>query len=282
MLTVEGGDGMEELTQREKLLFERLPLAAMQLRTALGGIYFGARRLATPEERENDPELDRNAAVLYRSYYQLLRLAKDLESVELLGREEPLPRENLDLLVWLDEIIRECQVPFELKGVTLELLCSERYVITAVNKRWLEQAVWHLLSNALAACGKGGRVTVTLLAQRTHVLIKVADNGRGIPPEQQDMLRTWHLRPVTPEYLTGGLGIGLPVVHQVMKLHGGQMLLDSKEGAGTTVTLALPAERTSAVLHEPTIEYHGGFQRALVELAGALPAEAYLIKQLDQ
>lgn len=93
MLTVEGGDGMEELTQREKLLFDRLPLAAMQLRTALGGIYFGARRLATPEERENDPELDRNAAVLYRSYYQLLRLAKDLESVELLGREEPLPRE---------------------------------------------------------------------------------------------------------------------------------------------------------------------------------------------
>lgn len=91
MLTVEGGDGMEELTQREKLLFDRLPLAAMQLRTALGGIYFGARRLATPEERENDPELDRNAAVLYRSYYQLLRLAKDLESVELLGREEPLP-----------------------------------------------------------------------------------------------------------------------------------------------------------------------------------------------
>ena len=67
---------MEELTQREKLLFDRLPLAAMQLRTALGGIYFGARRLATPEERENDPELDRNAAVLYRSYYQLLRLAK--------------------------------------------------------------------------------------------------------------------------------------------------------------------------------------------------------------
>ena len=126
------------------------------------------------------------------------------------------------------------------------------------------------------------RVTVTLLAQRAHVLIKVTDNGRGIPPEQQDMLRTWHLRPVTPEYLTGGLGIGLPVVHQVMKLHGGQMLLDSKEGAGTTVTLALPAERTSAVLHEPAIEYHGGFQRALVELAGALPAEAYLIKQLDQ
>ena len=150
---------MEELTQREKLLFDRLPLAAMQLRTALGGIYFGARRLATPEERENDPELDRNAAVLYRSYYQLLRL----ESVELLGREEPLPRENLDLLVWLDEIIRECQVPFELKGVTLELLCSERYVITAVNKRWLEQAVWHLLSNALAACGKDIPLTVQVV-----------------------------------------------------------------------------------------------------------------------
>lgn len=273
---------MEELTPREKLLFERLPLAAMQLRTALGGIYFGARRLAAPEAREHDPELDKNAAVLYRSYYQLLRLAKDMESVELLGREEPLLRENLDLLVWLDEIIRECQVPFALKGVTLELVCREHYVIIAVNKRWLEQALWHLLANALEACGEGGRVKVTLLVQRPHVLIKVADNGCGIPAERQDMLRTWHLRPVTPEYLSGGLGIGLPVVQQVMKLHGGQLLLDSKVGAGTTVTLALPAERTTAVLHEPDIEYHGGFQRVLVELSGTLPVDAYLIRQLDQ
>ena len=136
-----------------------------------------------------------------------------------------------------------------------------------------------LVENAMDAGAT--RIEVEIMAGGTSFM-RVTDNGRGIPPEQQDMLRSWHLRPVTPEYLTGGLGIGLPVVQQVAKLHGGQMLLESKEGAGTTVTLVLPAERTSAALHEPTIEYHGGFQRALVELAGALPSEAYLIKQLDQ
>ena len=228
---------MEELTQREKLLFERLPLAAMQLRTALGGIYFGARRMATPEERENDPELDRNAAVLYRSYYQLLRLAKDLESVELLGREEPLPRENLDLLVWLDEIIRECQVPFELKGVTLELLCSERYVITAVNKRWLEQALWHLLSNALAACGKGGRVTVTLLAQRAHVLIKVKDTGIGIAKEHQERIFERFYRVDKSRKYQGGAGLGLSIASQITQSHKIKLSVTSDEKQGTEFTL---------------------------------------------
>ena len=152
-----------EQAQQEKVYMERLPLVAMQIRSALGNIYYGMQKLAPADERDEDPILDANAAMLYHGYFRLLRLAKNLESASMLNRKELLPTENTDLKVWLDEIIREAEVPFELKGVTLELLCSERYVITAVNKRWLEQAVWHLLSNALAACGKDIPLTVQVV-----------------------------------------------------------------------------------------------------------------------
>ena len=171
-------------------------------------------------------------------------------------------------------------VPFELKGVTLELLCSERYVITAVNKPLAGAGQRHLLSNALAACGKGGWVTVTLLAQSAPMCSSQADNGRGIPPEQQDMLRTWHLQPQTPEYLTGGLGIGLPVASGDEAPRRPDAA-GQQGGAGHHRNAGAPAEKaTSAVLHEPAIEYHGvASSGALVELAGALPhVEAYLIK----
>ena len=267
--------------QQEQVYLERLAMVAMQLRSALGNIYFGMQKLAPAAERDVDPELDRNASVLYHGYFRLLRLAKDLESAELLHRTEPLPTENMDLVVWLDEIVREAEVPFSLKSVTLEMVCDERYAITAANAAWLSQALWHLLSNALKACSPGGRVTVTLKVQRPYVLLKVTDDGCGIPPERQEVLHQWFLRPMTPELMAGGLGLGLPLARQVALLHGGQLLLDSRRDTGTTATIVLPMRRTEMVLGDEILDYTGGFQRVLLELSDALPNEAYLSKHLD-
>ena len=61
----------------------------------------------------------------------------------------------------------------------------------------------------------------------------------------------------------------------------GQLLLDSKVGQGTCVTLALPDHRTDAVLEEPRADYAGGFQPALLELADGLPFHAFQQVHLD-
>lgn len=268
--------------QQEQVYLERLAMVAMQIRSALGNIYFGMQKLAPAAERDVDPELDRNASVLYHGYFRLLRLANELESAELLTHTEMLPRQNMDLRVWLDEIIREAEVPFSLKGVSLEMVCDERYVITAGNEHWLGQALWQLLSNALKACSKGGRVTVTLQVQKPHALLKVTDDGCGIPAEQQEMLFNWHMRPMELDLLRGGLGIGLPLAHQVARLHGGQLLLNSQEGRGTCATIVLPMVRTNCAMADDILDYTGGFQRVLLELSDGLPHEAYGIKHLDE
>ena len=275
-------DVIMEQAQQEKVYMERLPLVAMQIRSALGNIYYGMQKLAPADERDEDPILDANAAMLYHGYFRLLRLAKNLESASMLNRKELLPTENTDLKVWLDEIIREAEVPFELKGVQLEMVCEERYAITAVNEPWLSQALWQLLSNALKACSAGGKVTVTLAVQKPHVLIKVKDTGCGIPADRQEMLFRWHMRPMTLDYVAGGVGLGLPLAHQIARLHGGQLLLNSREGQGTTATIALPMVRALGTLGENIEDYTGGFQRVLLELADALPDEAFLAKHLDE
>ena len=91
-----------EQAQQEKVYMERLPLVAMQIRSALGNIYYGMQKLAPADERDEDPILDANAAMLYHGYFRLLRLAKNLESASMLNRKELLPTENTDLKVWLD------------------------------------------------------------------------------------------------------------------------------------------------------------------------------------
>lgn len=77
-----------------------------------------------------------------------------------------------------------------------------------------------------------------------------------------------------------GLGLGLPLARQVAERHGGQLLLDSKVGQGTCVTLALPDHRTDAVLEEP-----GGLRRRLPAGAagagGRLPFHAFQQVHLD-
>lgn len=76
-----------EQAQQEKVYMERLPLVAMQIRSALGNIYYGMQKLAPADERDEDPILDANAAMLYHGYFRLLRLAKNLESASMLNRK---------------------------------------------------------------------------------------------------------------------------------------------------------------------------------------------------
>ena len=195
-----------EQAQQEKVYMERLPLVAMQIRSALGNIYYGMQKLAPADERDEDPILDANAAMLYHGYFRLLRLAKNLESASMLNRKELLPTENTDL----------------------------------------------------------------------------KDTGCGIPADRQEMLFRWHMRPMTLDYVAGGVGLGLPLAHQIARLHGGQLLLNSREGQGTTATIALPMVRALGTLGENIEDYTGGFQRVLLELADALPDEAFLAKHLDE
>ena len=229
-----------EQAQQEKVYMERLPLVAMQIRSALGNIYYGMQKLAPADERDEDPILDANAAMLYHGYFRLLRLAKKLWSASMLNHKELLPTENTDLKVWLDEIIREAEVPFELKGVQLEMVCEERYAITAVNEPWLSQALWQLLSNALKACSAGGKVTVTLAVQKPHVLIKVKDTGCGIPPQELARItEPFYMVDKSRAREQGGSGMGLALCARIAVLHGTTLQFASVPSQGTTVSFCL-------------------------------------------
>lgn len=264
-----------------ELLSETLPLVSAQMRIELSGIHMALERLAPPEQRDTDTALDENAALLEQSYYRLLRLAKNLEQASLLGQQTPFPTENTDLLVRLDELVRRAAPMFALRDVSLSLQCKERHCVVAANGLRLEQAIWHLLSNALNATPSGGEVSVSLSVTPQNVLLQVTDTGRGIRPEMQERLFDGYLQAERPLTLSCGFGLGLPVARQIALLHGGQLLLDSRDGQGTSVTLVLPHRRTNETLGHPVTDYTGGFQPELVELSDALPSQAFLIRHLN-
>ena len=267
---------------RERLLNEVLLHVAAHLRTALGGMHIAVSRLAPPERRDADAALDRDAALLNRNYYALLRLFNNLSNALMLLDDAPLTRENTDIVTWLDGLCRQASPLFALRKVALTFQCSAAHHGAAINRVCLEQAVWNLLSNALKFTAEGGAVTVSLRFERRQVLLAVADTGCGINAEDMEMVFDGYLHPERLAALPSGLGLGLPLCRRIAEGHGGRLVLNSRVGHGTTVTLALPDELAEDVVEDVAFDYTGGFQPALVGLADGLPFEAFLQKHSDE
>lgn len=265
-----------------RLLNEVLLHVSAQLRTALGGMHIAVSRLAPPERRDADAALDRDAALLNRNYYALLRLSNNLSNAPMLLDDAPLTRENTDIVTWLDGLCRQASPLFALRNVALTFQCSAAHHGAAINRVCLEQAVWNLLSNALKFTAEGGTVTVSLRFERRQVLLAVTDTGCGINAEDMEMVFDGYLHPERLAALPSGLGLGLPLCRRIAEGHGGRLVLNSRVGQGTTVTLALPDELAEDVVEDVAFDYTGGFQPALVGLADGLPFEAFLQKHSDE
>jgi signal transduction histidine kinase len=112
------------------------------------------------------------------------------------------------------------------------------------DKRRIKQVLINLLSNALKFTPAGGRVQVSARLTDTGLALAVADNGIGIAPEDiSTALERFGQVDSRLERKYEGSGLGLPLSKQLAELHGGELVLESAAGAGTTVTVHLPRER---------------------------------------
>jgi signal transduction histidine kinase len=101
----------------------------------------------------------------------------------------------------------------------------------------LRQALDNLVRNAIEATPSGGKVTILARTGAKGHAIEVTDTGSGIPAE--DLPRIFDLYFTTK---ADGTGIGLAVTQQIISAHGGTIEVDSKPGAGTRMTVRLPAD----------------------------------------
>ena len=129
------------------------------------------------------------------------------------------------------------------KGVRLVADLSPRLPTVAGDRDRLLQVVWNLLSNAVKFTGAGGRVTVTVAADRGLLRLSVADTGQGIAPEfLPQVFERFKQADSSSSRRHGGLGLGLALVRELVQLHGGSVSVDSDGiGLGSTFTVALPA-----------------------------------------
>jgi signal transduction histidine kinase len=140
-------------------------------------------------------------------------------------------------------------------GVALETRIAADLPPVALDEQQFRQALLNLLRNAREASPPGGRIHLEADPGETGVVVRVRDEGPGIPELARE--RMFDLFYTTKEH---GSGLGLPLTQQIVVAHGGHIRCESAEGRGTTFELVLPAatEPTTDVPETPAVALAAG------------------------
>ncbi len=177
-----------------------------------------------------DKEIDRLSAIVS----DLLTLVRiDSNSVK-------LNRENLSIAALVKETTHRLYTMSKKKGQNIHLTLSDPCDMYA-DKSKLTQVIYNLVENAVKYTQPGGEITVLLYRVGHNALLKVSDNGPGIPKEAlTHIFDRFYRFDKARSRESGGTGLGLSIVHQLVVLHGGIITAESKENQGTTFTVELP------------------------------------------
>jgi signal transduction histidine kinase/DNA-binding response OmpR family regulator len=192
-------------------------------------------------DRRQLPERRERLELVHRSGLRLLKLVNsllDFARIEA-GRMEAV-YEPTDLAASTAELASVFRSAVERAGLRLLVNCPPLSEPVYVDCDMWEKIVLNLLSNAFKFTFKGG-ILVTLRELGTHAELAVSDSGIGIPEsELPRIFERFHRVKDTRARTQEGTGIGLALVQELVKLHGGEVRVQSTMGKGTTFTVSIP------------------------------------------
>jgi len=230
----------EALRRRDRLaaMGELASTVAHEVRNPLNAVGMTAQRLkreflgATPASAAEREELEELLSVMTSETHRIDRIVQQFLEY---ARPPRLAPEPVDLGALVDDVAGRARSRAESRGVRLEVEAGAPGT-ALVDPAQLRQALDNLVRNAVEATPEGGRVTLAARREGGGHAVEVRDTGRGIEPD--------HLPRIFDLYFTtkaDGTGVGLAVTQQIVTAHGGTIEVDSRPGAGTTMTVHLPA-----------------------------------------
>lgn len=135
----------------------------------------------------------------------------------------------------IKQVVEEIKPLCKAKGIDLKFT-NHSQVEVMLQRKLFKRAIHNLLINSINAMADGGRLVIKVRKEKDHTLIKIVDDGPGIPPEIQKNI----FRPLVNGE-EEGTGLGLYMVYQtITEIHQGEIWFESEEGKGTTFFIKLP------------------------------------------
>ena len=173
---------------------------------------------------------------------RMARLVKDLLQLSNLDyKKTNWKRAEISLGDTLNDIISKLDLLFKEKDQKVVTNIQENMENIVVDKDGIEQVILNIISNAIKYTDKHGEIEIQSYQNEDNLIIKISDNGIGIPDEDQERIfeRFYRVEKGRSREL-GGTGLGLAIAKEIIEAHDGQIILKSESGQGTTVELHLP------------------------------------------
>ena len=209
-----------------------------ELRTPLTNIY-GYSELMKRVQLTEEDRLRYLDYIMHESR-RLNRLSEELFGLTVL-RENTTRMERVScgrLLDFAEQTLRE-----KAQKKDVRLVCEQSDCTVYGSKALLESLCINLCENAIRACEAGDEVRVSFREEEDGAVLRVADTGRGIAPEDlAHITEPFYRVDKARSRAEGGVGLGLYLCSEIVRIHGAAMSFDSREGEGTTVTVRFPKQ----------------------------------------
>lgn len=218
---------------------EFLAMLGHELRNPLAPIVTGLALI----RHHGGPQIDHHLSIVERQVHHLTRLVDDLLDVSRIARGKlTLEERDVDLADVIADGIETAEPLIKEKGHTLTVENSSEPLLVRGDRSRLAQVVANLLTNAARYTPAKGKIVVSTRREGEEVVLRVRDSGTGMSPELLGRVFELFVQGErTVDRSAGGLGLGLPIVRNIVTLHGGSVSAHSDGvGKGSELVVRLP------------------------------------------
>lgn len=150
-------------------------------------------------------------------------------------RPQPLTTRMENVNVVIEESVAFLDAELKDRDILVELELDKALAPLEIDRDQIKQAFYNIIRNAFQAMKSGGILRIRSGADETHQFVSFSDTGGGISPENIS-------RVFEPYFTTKstGSGLGLLIVRRIVRAHGGEVIIESEQNRGLTLTIRLP------------------------------------------
>jgi signal transduction histidine kinase len=199
----------------------RNPLAGMK-----GALEVMGKQLSDPDHRD----------VIAGMLGQIGRMENLVHDLLSYARPRPIAPAPVNVRELLDRLLRLFQDNIQKAGITVERKSEPGSDVLHADPELMEQVFINLIQNAIQSMDSGGKLSLATRREAEGVAVAFTDTGKGIPASVLPHV-------FAPFFTTKhrGSGLGLAIVKKILEQHGGRIDIESREGRGTTATIAVPS-----------------------------------------